>query len=151
MTCPSHTTGSEAAAVCIHVNDKARRVAPPQNHGNFIGFSARFSCSLIKLTSRLTGETETLLILLQYLCVFITAAPITKPPRQYAYLLALVNTRAYMPPTAQWHDLQSRSVVGFRDFPIRKISTGHGQGVSRYVWRDSLLSDSPLIPLIWST
>ncbi len=109
-TCPSHPTGSEAAAVCIHVNDKARRVAPPQNNGNFIGFSERFSCSLIKLTSRLTGETETLLILLQYLCVFITAVPITKPPRPYAYLLALVNTRTYMPRTAQWHDLQSRSV-----------------------------------------
>ena len=43
------------------------------------------------------------------------------------------------------HDkgLLNTSSVGFMDFPIRKISTGHGQGVSRYVWRDSLLSDSP--------
>jgi hypothetical protein len=31
------------------------------------------------------------------------------PPRPYAYTLALVNTRAYLPRTAQWHDLQNRS------------------------------------------
>lgn len=31
-----------------------------------------------------------------------------KEPR-YAFLIALVNTRAYMPRTAQWHDLQNKS------------------------------------------
>lgn len=31
------------------------------------------------------------------------------PPRPYAYTLALVNTRAYLPRSAQWHDLQNKS------------------------------------------
>jgi len=33
-----------------------------------------------------------------------------REPR-YAFLIALVNTRAYMPRTAQWHDLQNRSAA----------------------------------------
>jgi hypothetical protein len=40
----------------------------------------------------------------QVLCALAQA-----PPRQYVYLLALVNTRAYLPRTAQWHDLQNKS------------------------------------------
>jgi hypothetical protein len=31
------------------------------------------------------------------------------PPRQYAFVITLVNTRAYLPRDALWHDLQNRS------------------------------------------
>jgi hypothetical protein len=36
-------------------------------------------------------------------------ALVQRPPKTYVFLLALVNTCAYMPRAAQWHDLQNHS------------------------------------------